>query len=139
MGAAGVEADVCEHRGCPLATFTRGESGEHQRHLDVLQGGECGKPMKRLEDEPHVGASIAGEISRVEEQERLRDRFWQVFGRDPESVGHFAYSVSLMRSAEAGAIPIKEAEALVGAREAAIMAMKMESRRVPSSYEYPEN
>ena len=80
-----------------------------------------------------------GEISRVEEQERLRDRFWQVFGRDPESVGHFAYSISLMRSAEAGAIPLEEAQALVGAREAAIMAMKMESRRVPSSYEYPAN
>ena len=80
-----------------------------------------------------------GEIGAVEAQERLRDRYWALFGRDAETVGHFAFSVALMRSAEAGEFPMNEAEALVAAREAADFAMKMESRQVASSYEYPEN
>ena len=70
-----------------------------------------------------------GKITRVEEQEKLRDRYWEMYGKDAQSAGHFAFSVSLMRSAEEGLFPMQEAEALVEAREAEIYAMKMPSRR----------
>ena len=81
----------------------------------------------------------AGTITAVGEQERLRDRYWQIYGRDEDSAGHFAYTISLMRSAEAGNFPMNEAQALVAAREAEIFALKMVSRQVASSYEYPPN
>jgi len=81
----------------------------------------------------------AGKISVVEEQEKLRDRYWQIYGKDADSAGHFAFSTSLMRSAQAGDFPMKEAQALVAARENEIFALKMESRQVASSYEYPSN
>ena len=71
----------------------------------------------------------AGKITRVEEQEKLRDRYWEMYGKDAQSAGHFAFSVSLMRSAEEGLFPMQEAEALIEAREAQIYAMKMASRR----------
>ena len=71
----------------------------------------------------------AGKITRVEEQEKLRDRYWEMYGKDAQSAGHFAFSVSLMRSAEEGLFPMQEAEALVEAREAQTYAMKMVSRR----------
>jgi hypothetical protein len=81
----------------------------------------------------------AGKINVVQEQEKLRDRYWQIYGKDADSAGHFAFSVSLMRSAQAGDFPMKEAQALVAARESEIFALKMESRQVASSYEYPSN
>lgn len=77
-----------------------------------------------------------GEIGAVEEQVLLRERFWQLFGRDPESVGHFAFSISIMRSAVGGAIPMQEAEALVQAREDALIATRMEWRRISAGYHY---
>lgn len=44
----------------------------------------------------------AGTITAVVEQEKLRDRYWQIYGKDPESAGYFAFSITLMRSAQAG-------------------------------------
>ena len=38
-----------------------------------------------------------GKITGVEEQEKLRDRFWKMYGKDANSAGHFAFSISLMR------------------------------------------
>ena len=81
----------------------------------------------------------AGKITVVEEQERLRDRYWQIYGKDADSAGHFAYSISLMQSAQDGAFPMKEAQALVAARESEIFALKMVTRQVASSYEFPPN
>ena len=78
-------------------------------------------------------------ITAVDEQEKLRDRYWQIYGKDADSAGHFAYSISLMRSAQAGDIPMKEAQALVAARESEMFALKMVTRQVTSSYEYPPN
>jgi hypothetical protein len=43
----------------------------------------------------------SGTITAVKEQENLRDRYWEVYGRDADSAGHFAYAISLMGSAEA--------------------------------------
>jgi hypothetical protein len=78
----------------------------------------------------------AGNITVVEEQERLRDRYWQLYGKDPESVGHFTFSISLMRSAHAGNFPQKEAEALIDAREKEIFARKAALRESARGYEY---
>jgi hypothetical protein len=44
-----------------------------------------------------------------------------------------------MRSAQAGDFPMKEAQALVAARESEIFALKMVTRQVASSYEFPPN
>ena len=71
----------------------------------------------------------AGQINAVTEQEKLRDRYWDMYGKDPQSEGHFAFSISLMRSAEEGLFPMQEAEAMIAAREAQTYAIKMASRR----------
>ena len=70
-----------------------------------------------------------GQINAVTEQEKLRDRYWEMYGKDPQSAGHFAFSISLMRSAEEGLFPMQEAEAMIAAREAQTYAIKMASRR----------
>ncbi len=80
----------------------------------------------------------AGAITAVQEQERLRDQFWKLYGRDGDSAGHFAFSVALMRSVEAGDFPAREAEALIAAKEKEVFALKMAARQVASSYEYPD-
>jgi len=81
----------------------------------------------------------AGRIGIAREQELLRDEFFRLYGRDGDSVGHFAFTTSLARSVEAGDFPARDAEALIAAREKEMFALKMASRQVASSYEYPEN
>jgi hypothetical protein len=81
----------------------------------------------------------AGSITAVDEQEKLRGRYWQIYGKDADSAGHFAFAISLMRSAEAGDFPMGEAQALIAAREQEIFALKMVSRQAASSYEFPPN
>ncbi len=76
-----------------------------------------------------------GEITPVAEQEKLRDRYWKLFGRDANSAGHFAFSTTLMRSAEVGDFPMKEAEALVAARENQLLAAKKTPREQPFSWD----
>ncbi len=78
----------------------------------------------------------AGTITAVKEQESLRDRYWEVYGRDADSAGHFAYAISLMRSAEAGTLPMEEARAMVSAHESEVVVRRAASRRVASGYEY---
>lgn len=77
------------------------------------------------------GRREKGEITAVEEQEKLRDRYWQLFGRDAESAGHFAFCTTLMQRAEIGDFPMKEAEALVSARESQLLAAKKMARERP--------
>ena len=85
-----------------------------------------------------LGAQRAsGAITAVKEQENLRDRYWEVFGKDADSAGHFAYAISLMGSAEAGALPIEEARAMVSARESEVVVRRAASRQIASGYEYP--
>jgi hypothetical protein len=76
-----------------------------------------------------------GEITAVAEQEKLRDRYWKLFGRDANSAGHFAFSTTLMRSAEVGDFPMREAEALVAARENQLLAAKKTPRQQPFSWD----
>ncbi|HXF17465.1 MAG TPA: hypothetical protein VN496_10700 [Burkholderiales bacterium] len=87
------------------------------------------------------GERDTGKITVVEEQEKLRDHFWQVYGKDPNSIGHFAFSVSLMRSVQAGSFPLEDADALIAAKEAEIFAMKMASRQrqADCTYDCPWN
>ncbi|MEO8157788.1 MAG: hypothetical protein ABI648_08315 [Betaproteobacteria bacterium] len=72
-----------------------------------------------------------GELSPVAEQERLRDRYWQLYGRDAESAGHFAFSTTLMYKAEAGQFPMGEAEALIAAKESQLLAARKTDREQP--------
>ncbi len=78
----------------------------------------------------------SGTITAVKEQENLRDRYWEVYGRDADSAGHFAYAISLMKSAEAGALPMEEARGMVSARENEVVVRRAASRQVASGYEY---
>ncbi|MBI3529521.1 MAG: hypothetical protein HY067_16335 [Betaproteobacteria bacterium] len=82
-----------------------------------------------------------GRITAVEEQEKLRDRYWELYGKDANSAGHFAFSISLMHSAQVGNFPMQEAEALIAAREEQLFALKMASRqRQPDcTYDCPWN
>ena len=81
------------------------------------------------------GRRESGQITAVEEQEKLRDRYWQLFGRDAESAGHFAFSTTLMQRAEIGDFPMKEAQALVSARESQLLAAKKMSRERPWTWD----
>jgi len=81
------------------------------------------------------GQHAQGKITAVEEQEKLRDRYWQLFGRDAESAGHFAFCTTLMQRAEMGDFPMKEAEALVSARESQLLAAKKMSRERPWTWD----
>jgi hypothetical protein len=78
----------------------------------------------------------SGTITAVQEQENLRDRYWEVYGKDADSAGHFAYAISLMRSAEAGALPMEEARARVSAHESQVVARRTASGQVAKGYEY---
>ena len=77
-----------------------------------------------------------GTITAVEEQEKLRDRYWKLYGKDANSAGHFAFSISLMRSAQEGYFPMQEAESLVTAREEQILTMRMVSHQRPADCTY---
>lgn len=81
-------------------------------------------------------AREAGTITAVKEQENLRDRYWEVFGKDADSAGHFAYAISLMKSAEAGSLPMEEARAMVSAHEGDLAIRRAASRQIASGYEY---
>ena len=79
----------------------------------------------------------SGAITAVQEQERLRDRYWQIHSRDADSAGHFAFAISLMESAQSGKFPMEEARALVSARESEVFASRMAAKQLASGYEYP--
>ena len=61
----------------------------------------------------------AGQLSPSEAQRRLRDGWANIYGDDPTMTGFFAYSETLLRSAEQGRIPLAEAQELIAARERA--------------------
>jgi hypothetical protein len=61
-----------------------------------------------------------GVLSPSQAQERLRDGWVNMHGKDPTMAGFFAYSETLMRSAERGLIPMSEAKELVKERERAV-------------------
>jgi len=59
----------------------------------------------------------AGALTPSQAQERLRDGWVNIHGKDPTMAGFFAYSETLLRSAEQGRIPMTEAKELVKVRE----------------------
>ena len=65
-----------------------------------------------------------GKLSPVEAEAHEEIRFRELFGPDPVMEGAFAYSDELLRAAEAGQLPIIEAEALAQARQDEILARR---------------
>ena len=59
-----------------------------------------------------------------EVQEQLRDEYRRQFGLDPEAAGFYAFSISLLQSAERGAFPLGEAEVMIRAKEAQMVATR---------------
>ncbi len=59
----------------------------------------------------------SGVLTASQAQERLRDGWTNIYGKDANMAGYFAYSETLMRSAEQGRLSMTEAKELVKARE----------------------
>jgi hypothetical protein len=76
----------------------------------------------------------AGKITPVEAQELLRAKYHAMYRNDPKMDGYFAYSVNLLRSAEAGKLPMSEAEAIVSAREQELLAQRESEPAAPAVY-----
>ena len=57
-----------------------------------------------------------GVLTASQAQERLRDGWVNIYGKDASMEGYFAYSESLLRSAEQGRLPMAEARHLVKIR-----------------------
>jgi hypothetical protein len=60
-----------------------------------------------------------GKLSPSQAQERLHNGWVNIYGNDPTMAGFFAYSETLLRSAEQGRISMTEAKGLVKQRETA--------------------
>ena len=71
----------------------------------------------------------AGVFSASEAQARLREGWVRIYGQDPAMMGYFAYSETLLRSAEHGLIPMADAKELVKEHERAARAEYQNSRR----------
>lgn len=73
----------------------------------------------------------AGHISPSLAQTELRDEYRKRFGMNPEAAGFYAFSISLLRSAEHGDFPLDEAEVLIRAREVQMVATQAAQVPVP--------
>lgn len=71
----------------------------------------------------------ADRLTPSQQQEKLREGYAQIYGIDPYAAGFYAYSISLLRSAEQGRFPMKEARALVSVKEAELSADREAARR----------
>jgi hypothetical protein len=63
-----------------------------------------------------------GEITPVVAQDKIAAKYREIYGLDPEMQGVFAYDRRLYTMAEAGALPLGEADALAIARVDEILA-----------------
>ena len=63
-----------------------------------------------------------GEISPVAAEDKIAAKYREIYGLDPEMQGVFAYDRRLYAMAEAGALPLGEADALALARVDEILA-----------------
>jgi hypothetical protein len=81
-----------------------------------------------------LGERDAGKINPVEAQELLRAKYHAMYGSNAKMDGYFVYSVNLLRSAEAGKLPMSEAEALVAAREQELLAQRAAESEAPAVY-----
>lgn len=59
----------------------------------------------------------AGKLSPLQAQLDLWSKYREMFGEDSTMNGFYAYSVKLMAAAEAGKIPLDEAQVLIDTRE----------------------
>jgi len=83
----------------------------------------------------------AGQLTPLQEQERLRDAFVRAHGPEPEAMRFYAYTISLMRSAEDGTLSSEQARALIRAREQEVIAEReaLERVRHRAGYDYQTN
>ena len=72
-----------------------------------------------------------GKLAPSEVQAQLRDEYRRRFGLDPEAAGFYAFSISLLQSAERGAFPLHEAEVMIRAKEAQMVATRAAIVRGP--------
>jgi hypothetical protein len=72
-----------------------------------------------------------GKLAPSEVQAQLRDEYRRRFGLDPEAAGFYAFSISLLQSAEHGAFPLDEAEVMIRAKEAQMVATRAAILRGP--------
>jgi hypothetical protein len=105
--------------------------------LALLALGACASSQERSTDSwsayrtEVIAQRDAGKINPVEAQELLRAKYHALYGNDPRMDGYFTYSVNLLRSAEAGKLPMSEAEAIVAAREQELMAQRVSEAQAP--------
>jgi hypothetical protein len=74
---------------------------------------------------------LEGKIPPSEAQIELRDEYRRRFGLDPEAAGFYAFSISLLQSAERGYFPLDEADVMIRAKEAQMVATRAALVRVP--------
>jgi hypothetical protein len=65
-----------------------------------------------------------GALTTLQAQEKIATRYREMYGPDPSMEGAFAYGTTLYRFADAGALPVAEADALVLAHEDEIFARR---------------
>jgi hypothetical protein len=63
-------------------------------------------------------------LTTLQAQEKIQTKYREMYGRDPSMEGAFAYGTTLYRYADAGALPVAEADALVLAHEDEIFARR---------------
>jgi hypothetical protein len=74
---------------------------------------------------------LEGKISPSEAQVQLRDEYRRRFGMDPEAAGFYAFSISLLQSAEHGDFPLDEADVMIRAKESQMVATRAALVPVP--------
>ncbi|PWT71262.1 MAG: hypothetical protein C5B46_08505 [Proteobacteria bacterium] len=72
-----------------------------------------------------------GKLKPSEVQIQLRDEYRHRFGLDPEAAGFYAFSISLLESAEHGQFPLDEAQVMIRAKEAQMVATRAAIVRGP--------
>jgi len=65
-----------------------------------------------------------GALTTLQAQEKIEARYREMYGRDPSMEGAFAYGTTLYRYADAGTLPVAQADALVLAHEDEIFARR---------------
>jgi hypothetical protein len=75
-----------------------------------------------------AAAAEQGQLSPSQAQEKLRERYRQIYGYDEEMQRHFDYAIQLLRGAEQGRYPLEKAQALIDARYQQLLAERARRR-----------
>lgn len=77
-----------------------------------------------------------GRITPSKMQEKLRDRYREIYGHDQEMERYYAYAISFLRGAEEGRYDLKDAQARVTARREQLLAQRA---RQKAEEDYTDN